>query len=112
MDMHQKGLQSSYIRSPNTANPSFSLLRNGLVVSMLLLLLQDLVLEVFYYSTLIIYIDCSNLFLILGLIAACWATMMYYGRTGYVEATKKIVQTQKFIENGYDGFLFPFLYKF
>nr|CAG4648625.1 EOG090X051L [Polyphemus pediculus] len=34
-----------------------------------------------------------------GLIATCWAAMMYYGRSGYVEATKKIVETQRFIEN-------------
>nr|CAG4646217.1 EOG090X051L [Macrothrix elegans] len=35
-----------------------------------------------------------------GLIAVCWATMMYYGRKGYVEATKRIVETHRFIERG------------
>ncbi|XP_032792755.1 sphingosine-1-phosphate lyase isoform X1 [Daphnia magna] len=35
-----------------------------------------------------------------GLIAACWASMMYYGRNGYVEATKKITETHRFIERG------------
>lgn len=35
-----------------------------------------------------------------GLIAACWASMMYYGRSGYVEATKKIAETHRFIERG------------
>jgi sphinganine-1-phosphate aldolase len=33
-----------------------------------------------------------------GIIAACWATLMYFGREGYVDATKKIVQTTKYIE--------------
>nr|CAH0112481.1 unnamed protein product [Daphnia galeata] len=35
-----------------------------------------------------------------GLIAACWASMMYYGRNGYVEATKKITETHRYIEKG------------
>nr|CAG4647007.1 EOG090X051L [Megafenestra aurita] len=35
-----------------------------------------------------------------GLIATCWAAMMYYGRDGYVKATKKVVEAQKYIENG------------
>ncbi|XP_049837080.1 sphingosine-1-phosphate lyase isoform X3 [Schistocerca gregaria] len=35
-----------------------------------------------------------------GIIAACWATMMYFGLDGYVEATKKIVSTTKKIEEG------------
>uniref|UniRef100_A0AAX7SNT2 sphinganine-1-phosphate aldolase n=1 Tax=Astatotilapia calliptera TaxID=8154 RepID=A0AAX7SNT2_ASTCA len=30
-----------------------------------------------------------------GIIAACWATMMYMGENGYVDATKKIVSTIK-----------------
>nr|CAG4636968.1 EOG090X051L [Ceriodaphnia reticulata] len=48
-----------------------------------------------------------------GLIAACWASMMYYGRSGYVEATKKIAETHRFIEKGHqklkglDIFLIP-----
>jgi Glutamate decarboxylase and related PLP-dependent proteins len=33
-----------------------------------------------------------------GIIAACWATMMYFGLEGYVDATKKIVETTKYIE--------------
>jgi glutamate/tyrosine decarboxylase-like PLP-dependent enzyme len=33
-----------------------------------------------------------------GIIAACWATLMYFGLEGYVDATKKIVQTTKYIE--------------
>jgi len=32
-----------------------------------------------------------------GIIAACWATMISYGREGYVEATKQIVETTKYI---------------
>ncbi|XP_033215044.1 sphingosine-1-phosphate lyase [Belonocnema kinseyi] len=33
-----------------------------------------------------------------GIIAACWATMMYFGSSGYLEATKKIIDTTKYIE--------------
>ncbi|XP_031829394.1 sphingosine-1-phosphate lyase [Nomia melanderi] len=33
-----------------------------------------------------------------GVIASCWATMMYFGYSGYLEATKKIIETTKFIE--------------
>jgi glutamate/tyrosine decarboxylase-like PLP-dependent enzyme len=33
-----------------------------------------------------------------GIIAACWATMMYFGLEGYVDATKKIVETTRYIE--------------
>ncbi|XP_019394190.1 PREDICTED: sphingosine-1-phosphate lyase 1 [Crocodylus porosus] len=34
-----------------------------------------------------------------GIIAACWATMMHVGEDGYVEATKKIINTARFIES-------------
>nr|CAG4640818.1 EOG090X051L [Eulimnadia texana] len=34
-----------------------------------------------------------------SLIAICWASLMYYGRQGYVEATRKIVRAQRYIEN-------------
>ncbi|XP_075226838.1 sphingosine-1-phosphate lyase [Lycorma delicatula] len=33
-----------------------------------------------------------------GIIAACWATLMYFGIDGYVEATSRIIKTTKFIE--------------
>ncbi|XP_067876512.1 sphingosine-1-phosphate lyase 1 [Heterodontus francisci] len=33
-----------------------------------------------------------------GIIAACWATMMYIGEDGYVKATKKIIETARHIE--------------
>ncbi|XP_078055486.1 sphingosine-1-phosphate lyase 1 isoform X2 [Mustelus asterias] len=33
-----------------------------------------------------------------GIIAACWATMMYMGEDGYVKATKKIIETARHIE--------------
>ncbi|PSN29272.1 Sphingosine-1-phosphate lyase [Blattella germanica] len=33
-----------------------------------------------------------------GIIAACWATLMYFGLEGYVDATKKIIETTKYIE--------------
>uniref|UniRef100_A0A1A9UGZ6 sphinganine-1-phosphate aldolase n=1 Tax=Glossina austeni TaxID=7395 RepID=A0A1A9UGZ6_GLOAU len=33
-----------------------------------------------------------------GIIAACWATMMSYGHNGYLEATKRILDTARYIE--------------
>lgn len=33
-----------------------------------------------------------------GNIATCWATLMYFGKEGYLEATKKIIETRKYIE--------------
>nr|XP_002127038.1 sphingosine-1-phosphate lyase 1 [Ciona intestinalis] len=35
-----------------------------------------------------------------AIIAACWATMMYFGREGYVNRTKKIITTARYIEQG------------
>ncbi|XP_017108341.2 sphingosine-1-phosphate lyase [Drosophila bipectinata] len=35
-----------------------------------------------------------------GIIAACWATMMSFGYDGYLEATKRIVDTARYIERG------------
>ncbi|KAA0190311.1 Sphingosine-1-phosphate lyase [Fasciolopsis buskii] len=32
-----------------------------------------------------------------ALIAVCWATMMYFGRRGYVESTRRIVKTTRYI---------------
>lgn len=34
-----------------------------------------------------------------GIIAACWATLMHFGFSGYVETTKAIISTTKYIEN-------------
>ncbi|XP_077206615.1 sphingosine-1-phosphate lyase 1 [Paroedura picta] len=34
-----------------------------------------------------------------GIIAGCWATMMHIGEDGYVEATRKIISTARFIES-------------
>jgi hypothetical protein len=34
--------------------------------------------------------------------------MMYYGRNGYVEATKKITETHRYIEKGQAIFKFSF----
>ncbi|XP_075971866.1 sphingosine-1-phosphate lyase [Anticarsia gemmatalis] len=34
-----------------------------------------------------------------GLIAACWATMMFVGKSRYVEMTDQIIKTARFIEN-------------
>ncbi|XP_039611043.1 sphingosine-1-phosphate lyase 1 isoform X1 [Polypterus senegalus] len=33
-----------------------------------------------------------------GIIAACWATMMHMGENGYIEATKKIIKTARYID--------------
>ncbi|XP_064614038.1 sphingosine-1-phosphate lyase 1-like [Liolophura sinensis] len=35
-----------------------------------------------------------------AIIATCWATMMHIGENGYVESTKKIIATTKFIDEG------------
>lgn len=35
-----------------------------------------------------------------GNIATCWATLCYYGLEGYVNATKEIIYTSRFIEKG------------
>ncbi|KAM7538691.1 hypothetical protein Aperf_G00000052387 [Anoplocephala perfoliata] len=35
-----------------------------------------------------------------ALIAGCWATLMYFGREGYVESTKRIVSTARSIAKG------------
>jgi len=34
----------------------------------------------------------------LGIIAACWATLMYFGMNGYISSTKAIVETKIIIE--------------
>lgn len=36
-----------------------------------------------------------------ALIAACWATLMYFGREGYVKSTKRIISTARSIAEGY-----------
>lgn len=36
-----------------------------------------------------------------GIIAACWATLMHMGESGYVEATKRIIKTARFLESEY-----------
>lgn len=33
-----------------------------------------------------------------GTIAACWATMLRFGEDGYIEATKGIIDTARYIE--------------
>ncbi|XP_017878105.1 sphingosine-1-phosphate lyase-like [Ceratina calcarata] len=33
-----------------------------------------------------------------GIIASCWATLMYFGYNEYLESTKKIIETTKYIE--------------
>lgn len=36
-----------------------------------------------------------------GIIAACWATLLHIGESGYVEATKRIIKTARFLESEY-----------
>ncbi|KAF5299206.1 hypothetical protein FQA39_LY02379 [Lamprigera yunnana] len=38
-----------------------------------------------------------------GSIAVCWATMLSFGKQGYIEATREIVHTTKYIEKGLRG---------
>ncbi|GAB1869432.1 sphinganine-1-phosphate aldolase [Camponotus japonicus] len=33
-----------------------------------------------------------------GIIASCWATLMYFGYNNYIESTKKIIETTRYIE--------------
>ncbi|XP_026476712.1 sphingosine-1-phosphate lyase-like isoform X1 [Ctenocephalides felis] len=33
-----------------------------------------------------------------GIIAACWSTLLRFGETGYIDATKKIIDTTKYVE--------------
>jgi len=32
-----------------------------------------------------------------AIIATCWATLMYYGKSGYVEATRKVITTTRYM---------------
>ena len=32
-----------------------------------------------------------------GITAACWASLVHHGRSGYVDSTRKIVKTTKYI---------------
>jgi len=34
-----------------------------------------------------------------GIIAACWASLVYHGRDGYVKSTKQIIETTRYITN-------------
>ncbi|XP_076981126.1 sphingosine-1-phosphate lyase 1 isoform X2 [Tamandua tetradactyla] len=34
-----------------------------------------------------------------GIIAACWATLMHFGESGYVDATKQIIKTSHFLKS-------------
>lgn len=36
-----------------------------------------------------------------GISAACWASLMYFGESGYVEATKQIIKTTRFLKSEY-----------
>ena len=35
-----------------------------------------------------------------AIIAVCWATLMYFGEDGYVESTRKIISTARYIAKG------------
>lgn len=36
-----------------------------------------------------------------GISAACWAALMYFGESGYVESTKQIIKTARFLKSEY-----------
>lgn len=36
-----------------------------------------------------------------GISAACWAALMHFGESGYVEATKQIIKTARFLKSEY-----------
>lgn len=36
-----------------------------------------------------------------GIIAACWAALVHIGENGYVEATKQIIKTSRFLKSEY-----------
>lgn len=36
-----------------------------------------------------------------GISAACWAALMHFGESGYVEATKQIIKTSRFLKSEY-----------
>ena len=36
-----------------------------------------------------------------AIIAACWATMVYMGESGYVDTTRKIVSTTRYMDKEY-----------
>ncbi len=38
-----------------------------------------------------------------AIIAACWASLMYYGRSGYVDCTRKIVEVTRKIAKGLEN---------
>ena len=70
-------------------------------------ILQEHDLEVFLNRSL--YNDMNAICLLpSGIVATCWAAMMFYGRSGYVEATKKIVETQRYIEQEYSKLNYSF----
>lgn len=37
-----------------------------------------------------------------GNIAVCWATLLHFGKEGYVKCTRDIIHTSKYIEKGYE----------
>ncbi|KAF2904404.1 hypothetical protein ILUMI_01769 [Ignelater luminosus] len=45
-----------------------------------------------------------------GAIAACWATMLNFGKEGYVKATREIIHTTRYIEKGLRGIKGIFIY--
>lgn len=45
------------------------------------------------------------------IIACCWATLMYYGLEGYVEATRKIIRVTRAIADGYKWHHFYHFFK-
>lgn len=44
-----------------------------------------------------------------GSIATCWATMLSFGKQGYIQSTREIIHTTKYIEKGLTK-IFPMFY--
>ena len=69
--------------------------------------IQKLLLACHYNTHCVLFDAHVTLFYLLvgsrpgAIIAACWATMMYYGDDGYVETTRKIIETTRYIRNKY-----------
>ena len=105
--MLQKEHRLFCIRILCIGNTNFLLPQNGLAVFTPRPLLQVQDPEVFENKTFYNYMNALIL-LSSALVATCWAAMMFYGRSGYVEATKKIVETQRYIEQEYSKLNYSF----
>lgn len=105
MAMRRRDHHYCYIARKNSSNINCSHMQTGPVVSMLPQLLLDLDQEVcdkFCTGSYHLYENHYKYRVCLKskvLIAGCWASMLHFGFDGYVKATKKIIETTRYIEN-------------